>query len=67
MPNFIPLTLGQIRSLKCPAGGPSTWETSPRMLHRLSRVKLGKDMGTHLGRSMPMFELVTLTTGVRGS
>ena len=38
-----------------PAGGPSARGASPGMVLWLSGLKLGREMSTHPGRSMPIF------------
>ena len=60
---------GPIRSQtspRCLAGGPSARGASAGMVSWLSVLKLGREMGTHPGRSIPMFGLCTLNPRFRG-
>ena len=46
---------------KCPAAGPIARGASTATVHWLLRLKFGREMGIHPGRSMLMFRLGTPT------
>ena len=51
---------------KCPAAGPIARGASTATVHWLLRLKFGREMGIHPGRSMLMFRLGTPTPRTGG-